>query len=279
MKRAEIRIRDPFIYTDKKNGLYYMYGTTELTEGYGTLPRLSVYISKDLENFEGPTLLFDGEKENFWATHDYWAAEMHEYKNKYYLFVSLKAEGKRRGTQIFVCDSLDGRFKPLSDKPVTPEEWECLDGTLCVEDGTPYIVFCHEWVQCHDGEICAQALSDDLSTPVGEPFVLFKASDNPHVQEYGAGSGNYVTDGPFLWKENGKLKMIWSSFQKDKYAVFGATADKLCGKWIHTDNLVDFDGGHAMLFSTLDGKRKIALHSPNTIKKERARFFDWDKTF
>ena len=32
-KREEIRIRDPFILTDKENGCYYMYGTTALECG------------------------------------------------------------------------------------------------------------------------------------------------------------------------------------------------------------------------------------------------------
>lgn len=30
LKRENIRIRDPFIYTDHENKCYYMYGTTAL---------------------------------------------------------------------------------------------------------------------------------------------------------------------------------------------------------------------------------------------------------
>ena len=36
LKREEIRIRDPFIYTDTENGCYYMYGTTALVAGSGS---------------------------------------------------------------------------------------------------------------------------------------------------------------------------------------------------------------------------------------------------
>ena len=32
-KKEDIRIRDPFIYTDKENGCYYMYGTTGALPG------------------------------------------------------------------------------------------------------------------------------------------------------------------------------------------------------------------------------------------------------
>ena len=87
LKRSEIRIRDPFIYTDVENGFYYMYGTTSVLDGQiaaGT--SFAVYKSTDLENFEGPKIIFDGSGENFWADRDFWAAEMHEYKGKYYLF-------------------------------------------------------------------------------------------------------------------------------------------------------------------------------------------------
>jgi hypothetical protein len=204
---------------------------------------------------------------------------MHPYGGKYYLFATVKAEGQRRATHIFVCDTPDGDFTPLSSDPVTPNEWECLDGTLCVEDGAPYIVFCHEWVQCKDGEICALRLKEDLTAPVGEPFLLFKASDNPFVTEYEKGTGNYVTDGPFLWREEGKLKMIWSSFKNGKYGIFGASASGLRGVWEHTDDLVDFDGGHAMLFYTFDGKRKLAMHAPNVYPDERPRFLEVDIKF
>lgn len=55
-------------------------------------------------------------------------------------------------------------FVPLSDGPVTPADWECLDGTLYVAaDGTPYLVFCHEWLQVKDGEMCAMPLTPDLT--------------------------------------------------------------------------------------------------------------------
>ena len=54
-----------------------------------------------------------------------------------------------------------------------------LDGTLYVEDGKPYMVFCHEWVQTIDGTMDCIQLEDDLSDTVGEPRMMFKASDAP----------------------------------------------------------------------------------------------------
>jgi len=132
---------------------------------------------------------------------------VHKYKGAYYLFASFNSETRHRGIQILKSDSPMGPFVPISDGPVTPAEWECLDGTLYVEDGVPYIVFCHEWVQCKDGEMCALRLTDDLSDSVGEPMLLFKASSFKRVRtvkDRGEGEdGWYVTDGPFMYKTKG----------------------------------------------------------------------------
>ena len=275
-KKEEIRIRDPYIYTDKENGCYYMYGTTGILPGtLKARPNFSCYKTYDLENFEGPFTLFENNGNNFWADRDFWASELHKYNGKYYLFGSCKAEDKCRGTHIFVCDTPNGHFEPVSDKPITPGDWECLDGTFFVEDGVPYMVFCHEWVQAKDGEIWAVPLKDDLSAAAGEPRMLFKASDNPDVSELHAGKGTYVTDGPFLWQEDGKVKMIWSSFYRGRYLVLEAEADSLLSQWRHGGSRFDFDGGHAMLFTTLEGKRMIALHKPNKANYERAFFCEF----
>ena len=275
LKRQDIRIRDPFILTDKENKCYYMYGTTSLKND--TLvagSTWSVYKSKDLENFEEPKIIFDGSEINFWADRDFWAPEVHKYNGKYYLFGSCIKEGKNRASQIFVCDTPDGKFKPITDKPTTPEKWMCLDGTFYIENDIPYMVFSHEWVQVKDGEIWAQELSKDLTKKIGEPFMLFKASDSPYVTEFPR-EGCYVTDGPFIFRENDKLKMIWSSFNNGKYLVLEATAKSIRDKWEHLPNKYDFDGGHAMIFYTLEGERMISLHAPNEANLERAVFIKY----
>lgn len=276
LKREEIRIRDPFIYTDTEKGCYYMYGTTALIDGSGnTHNSFSVYRTYDLENFEEPKKVVDGSKMDFWADRDFWAPEVHKYKDKYYLLGSCKAEGRCRATHIFVSDTPDGDFLPLTNDPVTPKDWQCLDGTLWVENDIPYMVFCHEWTQVKVGEICALRLSDDLTQAVGDPIVLFRATDSPDVSEFGRGSGNYVTDGPFLYRENGKLNMIWSSFCNRKYVVLLAQSDFIEGEWKQQEPVFDENGGHAMLFNRLDGVRMMSIHCPNAIDQERAAFYEF----
>ena len=276
LKRNEIRIRDPFIVTDRENQCYYMYGTTALVPGSLRAGcTFLVYRTEDLENFSEPKVIFDGSAAGFWADRDFWAPEVHRYNGKYYLFGSCKAEGKCRATHIFVSDTPDGTFVPVSDEPPTPRDWECLDGTLLIENGTPYMVFCHEWVQVGDGEMCAVELSPDLTHAVGEPFLLFRASENPDVEHMRNRPGYFVTDGPFFYREEGKLKMIWSSHGLGRYLVLEAESDSLRGKWTQKGSKYDFDGGHAMLFESLDGRRMISLHNPNKADFERATFFEY----
>jgi GH43 family beta-xylosidase len=278
LKKEDIRIRDPFILTDKENGCYYMYGTTALLpDKLRTSASFSVYKTHDLENFEDPKVIFKGD-DSFWADRDFWAPEVHRYNGKYYLFGSLKRDGVCRGTQIFVCDTPDGRFVPLSKEPVTPRDWECLDGTFWQENGTPYMVFCHEWLQVKDGEICAMPLAEDLSSAAGKPVMLFRASDNPDVTSLGSNHPDcYVTDGPFLFTEDGKLKMIWSSFHQGRYLVLEAESESasVLGPWRHLPPRFDFDGGHAMLFESLEGQRMISLHAPNQANFERPLFLPY----
>lgn len=278
LRREDIRIRDPFIVTDREAGCYYMYGTTAMLAGsIAASSSFRAFRSEDLEHFEGPYTVFDGEKAGFWADRDYWAPEVHRYRGKYYMFASFKAEGRCRGTQILVSDTPLGTFAPISEGPQTPADWECLDGTLLVQDGVPYLVFSHEWLQIYDGEICAVRLSEDLTRPVGEPFTLFRASDNPAVLSHSARDGHkcYVTDGPFFVPGEQGLRLLWSSMAANGYAILEATAPALTGPWEHKPPRYDFDGGHCMTFTDLSGKRRLSFHAPNTAGLERAAFADF----
>jgi beta-xylosidase len=258
---ADIAIRDPLILPVKEEGLYYLYGTCPT---FGQKPFIC-YTSKDLKTWSGPLSVLDLPKD-FWATRDYWAPEVHVWKGRYYMFATYAAEkGKVRRTHLCTADGPRGPFRPIGDGPQTPEGWMCLDGTLFVDDaGAPWMVFCHEWVQVQDGEICAVQLSDDLSKAVGEPKLLFKASAAPWVVE----KKDKVTDGPFLYRsKTGKLLMIWSSFGKDgkyKVGLARSTSGKLEGPWEQQEKLLyTDDGGHAMLFKTFDGQLMMSLHTPN----------------
>lgn len=274
---ADIHIRDPFVLPLPAEGRYYMYGTQGAYTWSDTAVGFDVYTSSDLKDWDGPFPAFRPPA-GFWADRGFWAPEIHVYRGRYVMLASFKAPGVCRGTQILAADSPLGPFLPLSAGPVTPPDWECLDGTLHVTPaGEPWIVFCHEWVQVGDGEMCALPLSLDLTTALGKPVELFRASEAPWVVPIETkGRKGYVTDGPWLEPLPGVgLVMLWSSFGVDGYAVGVArsASGSLLGPWQQlAQPLYSQDGGHCMTFRGLDGLHRLSLHRPNETPRERPIF-------
>lgn len=282
MKREEIRIRDPFVLPYE--GKYYMYGTgTPRAEDIDEGRQFWCYVSEDLEEWSEPILCFDA-PEDFWGERNFWAPEVHVYREKFYMLASFYAEGQMRATQALVADRPNGPFQVVG-KPLTPADWMCLDGTLYVEDEVPYLVFCHEWLQVGDGEIAMIPLKKDMSESVGDAKVLYSASESGWAHEMGVEIGDtyyrgIVTDGPWLVKEDGELLMFWSSYHHGTYAVGMAVSEsgKLAGPWRHLDQLLfEQNGGHGMMFRGFDGKHYFVLHGPNDHPDERANFYEIEK--
>ncbi len=285
MTLNQINIRDPFVlpYENK----YYMYGTRGAT-CWGECDGFDVYVSEDLTLWSEAIEVFH-KPEGFWADRNYWAPEVHYYNGLFYAFVSFKSLDRCRGTQILISDSPTGPFRLHSDGPVTPSDWECLDGTFYVdENGQPYMVFCHEWVQVADGEMCLIKLSPDLKAAVSEPILLFKASEPSWARTVKNGP-NYVTDGPFVYQPIDKsdassttsstakkpLLILWSSFGEEGYteAIARSESGSITGPWKHDAELLyKKDGGHGMIFRAFDDTLYLTLHTPNETLKEHPVF-------
>ena len=268
--RTDIQIRDPFILVE--GDCYYLFGTTDADpwkEGHSFL----CWRSLDLEWYEGPFLAF-APGEAFAGTINFWAPEVHKVGERFYMFASFLRPGKHRGTMILAADSPQGPYVPVSGETYTPGDWACLDGTFFREDGKNYSFFIHEWVQIRDGTVELTQLQEDLSGPVGEPVTLFHGSDAPWAK--GFADGGFVTDGPFVWQlSTGRLAMLWSGFGTGGYTLGVAYSDGgVRGPWVQDpEPLFRTDGGHGMIFRTLDGTLMLSLHSPNDTPKERPHFF------
>ena len=284
-ERDGFRIRDPFVLVE--GGRYYLYESKPWSGGDGVFVR----TSSDLEEWT--------EKRRVMSmppgvtSTAVWAPEVHKYKGKYYLFVTItEKDGVRelkpmgegvnparlhpRGTWIFRCDTPDGEFLPVSDGPVTPGDWVALDGTLVIDGGKPYMVFCHEWVQTGIGRMCRAELKEDLSALASEPVLMFAAAD-------AATGAGFVTDGPFFHRsrKSGALYMIWSNMIKDSgYCILQrvSKSGSLAGPWTDHEILYARDGGHGMVFRDLGGALKLTLHQPNKTPQERMRIYDIEDT-
>ncbi len=284
MRKSEIQIRDPFVLPVAATGEYYLFGSTDKNIWSGPGQGFDCYRSRDLEDWEGPIPAFHPPP-GFWGTTQYWAPEAHVFRGRYYLFATFKAEGRYRGTQILTSANPEGPYVPLTDGPVTPPDWECLDGSLHVDaEGNPWIVFCHEWVQVHNGGMHAMRLAADLTHAVAKPVFLFNGSEAPWAPrqawpEKGATRSfpHYVTDGPFLFRtRDDSLLMLWSSFARKGYAMGLARSlsGRVEGPWIQDAKpLWEEDGGHGMIFQSFGGQLFLTLHSPNQSPHERPFFY------
>ncbi|MDE6659109.1 MAG: glycoside hydrolase family 43 protein [Eubacterium sp.] len=270
MKLSDINIRDPFVLFE--DNIYYLYGTRAKDFGKKT-GGFDVYTSEDLVEWSNPIECFNSAESGFNREVN-WAPEVHKYSGAYYMFATFTRENGLRGTFSLKSDSPLGPFVPHSRKALTPDEWECLDGTLYIDKkGNPYLVFCHEHTQIIDGTICYVRISDDLSETVSEPVTLFSGSSPYYIEEKPQGE-HYITDGPFMYRTtNGDLLMIWSTFINHQYSQCIAKSDngEIDGNFVHLPPLITNDGGHGMVF---DGKDSLMLtfHTPNQTNFERPTF-------
>jgi hypothetical protein len=280
MKTDEINIRDPYILCHEEK--FYLYGTRSATT-WGLADGFDCYVSDDLENWEDPIEIFHNNGD-FWADRNYWAPECYYYQDSFYLIATFNSEDRNMGTQILISNSPTGPFAPHSDGPVTPKNWNCLDGTLYFSTiGTPYMIFGHSFEDVPNGEMYAIELSKDLRTSIGEPMFLFEASKAPWSvpiqfakKEFGIDGDVYFVDGPSMYRtKEGNLLMLWSSWGEKGYAVGVAYSDngELDGQWHHEKTpIYSENGGHGMLFRDKVNELYYALHFPNDLYKERPQF-------
>jgi beta-xylosidase len=288
MKTCDIQIRDPFVFPDPLEKTYYLFGTTDQNCWRGPGQGFNCYKSKNLREWDGPIPAFRPSN-HFWGKENFWAPEVFKRNDQFYMFATFKAEKRYRSTQILVSDKISGPYVPLTDHPVTPSDWQCLDGTLHMDaEGYPWIVFCHEWVQIHNGSICAMRLTPDLKESVGRPVFLFSASEAPWVRRVPWPEDDsqyrfptYVTDGPFLYRfAEGTLIMLWSSLGSSGYAmgISRSETGHITGPWQHDfDPIWGEDGGHGMIFRTFEGQLMLTFHRPNNSPQERAVFVELDE--
>lgn len=261
-KTEDGTVRDPYVLVYE--GKYYLYATCLADEGYACV------VSEDLENWSAPIQVFTP-YDGFDGDGCYWAPECHYYNGSFYLFATYhsKVTGYR-GTAVFRSDSPTGPFELISDGHITPKEYDCIDGTLYVDDdGQPWMVYVNEWTSTESGrgEMAIAKLSDDLSEFISEPIVLFAARDPMWAK-------SFVTDGPFMYRtSSGQLIMLWSNEARNGYSVGVAISDngEIDGNWSHqpftlyTKNIInEYSGGHPMIFTDLEGNLTMLIHSPNS---------------
>jgi len=275
MKIDQVKIRDPYIllYDDR----YYMYGTRS-ESCWGMADGFDCFISDDLENWNGPVVIFK-KPEGFFADRCYWAPECYHYNGCFYLVTTFGGNHVKKGIYILKANQPTGPFSLFSQR-ITPADWACIDGTIYFEEEYPYLVFSRSFEDNPDGEMCMMRLSDDFSNAEGGSERLFSAAAVPWAkpvpfikEEMGIDGDVFFTDGPSLIRHpDGSLCMAWSSWGTNGYAVGQAISKsgRIIGPW-QQDRLPIFseNGGHGMFFTAKDGQTYFTLHYPNDKYAER----------
>lgn len=274
-----IQLSDPCILADKKTGMYYMTGTGG-----------QLWKSKDLARWDGPYQVTETDPSSWMGPKpEIWAAELHEYKGKYYYFATFTNNAvkidtvkgtviPRRASHILVSDNPDGPYKPMKDATYLPASMPTLDGTFWVDkNGKPYMIYCHEWLQNWNGTVEKIELKPDLSGSIGKGKILFRSSDSPWSREKMGDKilPNRVTDGPWLFRTGtGRLGMIWTSWVFGDYTqgVAYSESGTLDGPWVQEkDPITPPNFGHGMLFQTFDGKWLMSVHSHKDVNGRYVR--------
>lgn len=282
MKTNEILIRDPFVLLHGDR--YYLYGTRS-ESCWGEAEGFDCFVSADRENWEGPVEIFH-RPWGFWADRAYWAPECVSYRDAFYLITTLAAADRKKGVYVLRGDSPQGPFVPYGGR-LTPEDWSCIDGTVYLEEGSPWLIFSHSFEDDPRGDMCLLPLKEDLSAAIGEPMTLFSAAEAPWARpvpfaraEFGMEGDVYFTDGPCVKKlPDGELIMTWSSWSEQAYAVGVAVSESglVRGPWRQLERpLYPANGGHGMLFAEKDGSLWFTLHTPNDKYRERPAFYRVD---
>lgn len=272
VQRKDLGNRDPFVFYDAQSGKFYLTGTTGYFGGYN----ITETSDPTLETWSEWKPAFR-RAEGFWADRVFWAPEIHQYKGKYYMIGTGGSPVRAKGILILVSDSPGGPYSPLSDRPYTPPQYQCLDGTLYVDKkGDPWLVYSREWTSAHDGQMRAIRLKDDLTAPLpgADDILLFSASSAPWSASWDGGSGTpkWLTDGPQLMRlSDNNLVMAWSSntiLPKPihwGYAVGLAysTSGEITGPWVQEKRpLYNGFAGHGMLFRHPTEGIKLSVHQP-----------------
>ena len=259
-----VKFGDPYVLL-ASDGRYYMYGTGVVEDGFG------VYVSSDLETwtFEGP--VYHGNTDSSWTVANFWAPEVYEIGDKYYMFFSAdwrynptnELENFRIG--VAVSDQPTGPFTDVSDTPLFDPGYPVIDANLYVGEEKIYLYYsrcCYEhpvesdaaeWAremnlfdEVEESWVYGVELSPDLDTIIGDPVLLLRPPKSKSDAQYEWESRSVTsgeinrrwTEGSFIFKHEDTYYMMYSAnyFGGEHYAVGYATSDHPMGPFTKAPN-------------------------------------------
>ncbi len=260
-----VKFGDPYVLNT--NGMYYMYGT-----GAGAKNGFSAYSSTDMVEWKPLGQVFYGDTGKFWGISSFWAPEVYEVKNKYYMFYS--AQWKYNPTNelenfkigVAVADKPEGPFHNISDRPLFDPGYPIIDANVFFdESGKSYLYYsrcCYKhpvksevadlakqkgWYnEIEESWVYGVEIKADFSGIIGKPVLLLRPpesmNDKQAEWESRSVTSNEVnrrwTEGSVTFKKDYTYYMMYSAnhFGGQNYAVGYATSRSPLGPFKKSEN-------------------------------------------
>ncbi len=215
---------DPMIV--HHDGKYYLYSTGGKS--------LSVRVSDNLLTWGDPKTIF-ALSQTSWGVDRCWAPEVHEYNGKFYLFFCGRDSKQIFHGSVAVCDTPDGTFKPIGDKPLLNFSYSVIDLSFFLDDdGKTYIFYSKD---CSTNKIGSKKVSQSFGVEVSNDFTRLLCDPvliSTPTLSWEKQSGNTIwNEGPVVFKENGKYYLLYSAnyYQSANYSVGYCTSDKVLAEY------------------------------------------------
>lgn len=262
-------IGDPFVM--KTNDMYYMYATSEPNFGF------RVWQSEDLVNWEDAGIALDHRDfEKKWATYDFWAPEVIEYENAYYMTYSARAYNGSLRIAIAKSEDPLGPFTDINHDLVN-ETGSYIDGNILIDDDDrKYLYYVKDNYENIIGdqkvsEIFVQEMSEDFTELLGDPQQIIVPD-----QEWEGLDGDIVwVEGPFAFKHEEMYYITYSAnfFGGPDYNVGYAVSESPMGPFEKYENnpILTSDvangisgPGHNSIVEGLDGETMYIVYHIHT---------------
>lgn len=265
-------IGDPFVMTH--NGMYYLYATS-FENGF------FVWTSTDLVNWEKQGLALSKDTEGIFGIDRFWAPEVVEYKDKFYMTYSAGGEDHVMKICLAVSETPLGPFTPYAT-PWFNHPISHIDANIFIDqDGTPYTYFVRD---CSNNmingrgtsQIFMSQLSVDLKEFVTDPQLVLEPSQK---WEHRSNRPRIWNEGPFVLERDGMYYMTYSANVYDSkfYAVGYATSRSPRGPWIKAEENPILEAnmdigvsgpGHNSFALSPDGEELFMVYHAHTFPEE-----------
>jgi beta-xylosidase len=253
----QVDFGDPYILK-ASDGRYYMTGTGGVKNGF------KMYSSADLKEWKDEGRIYQGNTDEQWCIANFWAPELYEHDDRFYLLFSADWRENPAGEQenfrigVAVSDSPTGPFTDLLNRPIFDPGYPVIDGNLLFEDDRIYLYYsrcCYkhpvesevaDWArvkglfdEIEESWVYGVEMKPDFSGIIGEPQLLLQppvsmVDPQSEWESRSVTSGEINrrwTEGSFIFRKNDTYFLMYSAnyFGGKNYAVGYATSESPLG--------------------------------------------------